>query len=62
MKFYLAHDTKLDGDVAFALIKTEGLNETSRASQPVLPLGQSIKIAQETCRDLAFAHSRAMFG
>jgi len=30
-KVYLAHDTLLDRDVAFALIKTEGLDDTSRA-------------------------------
>ena len=30
-KVYLAHDTTLDRDVAFALIKTEGLDDTSRA-------------------------------
>ena len=29
-KVYLAHATTLDRDVAFALIKTEGLDETSR--------------------------------
>ncbi len=29
-KVYLAQDTTLDRDVAFALIKTEGLDETSR--------------------------------
>ncbi len=29
-KVYLAHDTTLDRDVAFALIKTEGLDEISR--------------------------------
>ena len=29
-KVFLAHDTLLDRDVAFALIKTEGLDETSR--------------------------------
>ena len=29
-KVYLAHDTTLDRDVAFALIKTEGLDDTSR--------------------------------
>ena len=29
-RVYLAHDTTLDRDVAFALIKTEGLDETSR--------------------------------
>ena len=29
-KVYLAHDTTLDREVAFALIKTESLNETSR--------------------------------
>ncbi len=28
--FYLAHDALLDREVAFALIKTEGLAETSR--------------------------------
>src|SRR5213592_2179225 len=27
-RVYLAHDTRLDRDVAFALIKTEGLDET----------------------------------
>jgi len=30
-KVYLAHDTTLDREVAFALIKTEGLDETSRS-------------------------------
>ena len=30
-RVYLAHDTTLDRDVAFALIKTEGLDDTSRA-------------------------------
>ena len=29
-KVYLAHDTTLDRELAFALIKTEGLDETSR--------------------------------
>ncbi len=29
-KVYLAHDTLLDRDVAFALIRTDGLDETSR--------------------------------
>src|SRR5262249_32572259 len=29
-RVYLAHDTKLDRDVAFALIKTEGLDEEGR--------------------------------
>ena len=29
-KVYLAHDTTLDRDVAFSLIKTEGLDDTSR--------------------------------
>ena len=29
-KVYLAHDTVLDRDVAFALIKTEGLDESAR--------------------------------
>jgi hypothetical protein len=29
-KVYLAHDTQLDRDVAFALIKTEGLDEAAR--------------------------------
>ena len=29
-KVYLAHDSQLDRDVAFALIKTEGLDETAR--------------------------------
>lgn len=30
-KVYLAHDSKLDRDIAFALIKTEGLDDESRA-------------------------------
>ncbi len=30
-KVYLAHDTLLDREVAFALIKTEGLDDASRA-------------------------------
>ena len=107
---YLAQDTTLDREVAFALIKTEGLDETSRTriqreaqamgrlgshphivtvfdlgeekGQPymvtelmgggdvegliddapahVLPLEQAVKIAQETCRGLEFAHSRGI--
>jgi len=107
---YLARDTTLDREVAFALIKSEGLDETSRTriqreaqamgrlgshphivtvfdlgqegDQPYmvtelmsggdveglidkapdhrLPLGQAIKIAQETCRGLEFAHSRGI--
>ena len=107
---YLAHDTTLDREVAFALIKTDGLDETSRAriqreaqamgrlgshphivtvfdlgeegEQPfmvtelmgggdvegliedapnnLLPLDQAVKIAQETCRGLEFAHSRGI--
>ncbi len=109
-KVYLAHDTTLDRDVAFALIKLEGLDETSRAriqreaqamgrlgshahivtvfdlgeenGQPYmvtelmgggdvegvikdaqdhrLPLERAIKIAQETCRGMEFAHSRGI--
>mgnify|MGYP000483450699 CR=1 FL=1 len=109
-KVYLAHDTTLDRDVAFALIKLEGLDETSRAriqreaqamgrlgshahivtvfdlgeenGQPYmvtelmgggdvegliekaddhrLLLDQAIKIAQETCRGMEFAHSRGI--
>ncbi|MCI0789632.1 MAG: protein kinase, partial [Chloroflexi bacterium] len=109
-KVYLAHDTTLDREVAFALIKTEGLDETSRTrirreaqamgrlgshphvvtvfdlgeegDQPymvtelmsggdveglieeapnhLLPLEQAVKIAQETCRGLEFAHSRGI--
>jgi tetratricopeptide (TPR) repeat protein len=109
-KVYLAHDTTLDREVAFALIKSEGLDETSRAriqreaqamgrlgshahivtvfdlgeenGQPYmvtelmgggdvegviedaedhrLPLEQAIKIAQETCRGMEFAHSRGI--
>ena len=107
---YLANDTTLDREVAFALIKTEGLDETSRTriqreaqamgrlgSHPhivtvfdlgeedgqlymvtelmgggdveglirdapgnLLPLDQAVKIAQETCRGLEFAHSRGI--
>ena len=109
-KVYLAHDTTLDREVAFALIKTEGLDEISRTriqreaqamgrlgshphivtvfdlgdeqDQPYmvtelmgggdvegaietatdhrLPLEQSIKIAQETCRGMEFAHGRGI--
>jgi serine/threonine-protein kinase len=107
---YLALDTTLDRDVAFALIKTDGLDETSRTriqreaqamgrlgshahiitvfdlgeenGQPYmvtelmgggdvegvvedaeghrLPLEQAVKIAQETCRGMEFAHSRGI--
>ena len=109
-KVYLAHDTTLDRDVAFTLIKTDGLDETSRIriqreaqamgrlgshahivtvfdlgeenGQPYmvtelmgggdvegvvedaenhrLPLEQAVKIAQETCRGMEFAHSRGI--
>ena len=109
-KVYLAHDTTLDREVAFALIKTEGLDDTSRTriqreaqamgrlgshphivtvfdlgeeqDQPYmvtelmgggdvegliedanghrLPLQQAIRIAQETCRGLEFAHGRGI--
>ncbi|MCH8801486.1 MAG: serine/threonine-protein kinase PknK, partial [Chloroflexi bacterium] len=109
-KVYLAQDTTLDREVAFALIKTEGLDETSRVriqreaqamgrlgshlhivtvfdlgeeeGQPymvtefmgggdvegliknapshLLPLERAVKIAQETCRGLEFAHSRGI--
>jgi serine/threonine-protein kinase len=103
-------DTTLDREVAFALIKTDGLDETSRIriqreaqamgrlgshahivtvfdlgeenGQPYmvtelmgggdvegviedaedhrLPLDQAVKIAQETCRGMEFAHSRGI--
>ncbi|MCI0794176.1 MAG: protein kinase, partial [Chloroflexi bacterium] len=119
-RVYLAHDTLLDREVAFALIKTDGLDETSRtriqreaqamgrmgshphivtvfdlgeetvsedgpgesqtrpymvtelmgggdveglienAPDHRLPLEQAIKIAQETCRGLEFAHARGI--
>ena len=109
-KVYLAHDITLDREVAFALIKTDGLDETSRTriqreaqamgrlgshahivtvfdlgeevDQPYmvtelmgggdvegviedaqdhrLLLEQAIKIAQETCRGMEFAHSRGI--
>jgi len=109
-KVYLAHDTTLDREFAFALIKTDGLDETSRTriqreaqamgrlgshahivtvfdlgeegDQPYmvtelmgggdvegiiedaenhrLPLEQAIKIAQEACRGMEFAHSRGI--
>jgi serine/threonine protein kinase len=37
-KVYLAHDTRLDRDVAFALIKTEGLDAAARERiTPVTP-------------------------
>ncbi len=108
-KVYLAQDTTLDREVAFALIKTEGLDDISRtriqreaqamgrlgshphivtvfdlgeeSGQPYmvtelmgggdvegliedaadhrLPLEQAIRIAQETCRGLEFAHGRS---
>ena len=107
---YLAHDTTLDREVAFALINSEGLDETSRTriqreaqamgrlgSHPHivavfdlgeenrqaymvtelmgggdvegvvedavdhrLPLEQAVKIAQETCRGMEFAHGRGI--
>ncbi|MCH8281267.1 MAG: protein kinase [Chloroflexi bacterium] len=109
-RVYLAHDTTLDREVAFALIKAEGLDDTSRTriqreaqamgrlgshphivtvfdlgqegNQPFmvtelmaggdvegliegatdhrLPLEQAVKIAQETCRGLEFAHGRGI--
>jgi len=109
-KVYLAQDTTLDREVAFALIKTEGLDDTSRTriqreaqamgrlgshpnivtvfdlgeehDQPfmvtelmgggdveglienahnhLLSLEQAVKIAQETCQGLEFAHSRGI--
>ena len=109
-RVYLANDITLDREVAFALIKTEGLDDTSRtriqreaqamgrlgshqhivtvfdlgqeSDQPYmvtelmgggdveglienvtdhrLPLEKAIKIAQETCRGLEFAHSRGI--
>ena len=109
-KVYLAHDSLLDREVAFVLIKTEGLDEAGRSriqreaqamgrlgshqyivtvfdlgqeqDQPYmvtelmgggdvegliekagdhrLPLEQAIKIAQETCRGLEFAHGRGI--
>ena len=109
-KVYMAHDTTLDRDVAFALIKTAGMDEVSRTriqreaqamgrlgshphivtvfdlgeeqDQPymvtelmgggdvegliedapnhLLPLEQAVKIAQETCRGLEFAHTRGI--
>ena len=109
-KVYLAQDTTLDREVAFALIKTDGLDETSRTriqreaqamgrlgshahivtvfdlgeeqGQPYmvtelmgggdvegviedaenhrLLLEQAIKIAQETCRGMEFAHGRGI--
>ena len=109
-KVYLAHETTLDREVAFALIKSDGLDETSRTriqreaqamgrlgshphivtvfdlgeeqGQPYMvtelmgggdvegviedaedhriPLEQAIKIAQETCRGMEFAHSRGI--
>jgi eukaryotic-like serine/threonine-protein kinase len=105
---YLAHDTLLDRDVAFALIKTEGLDEVGRErirreaqamgrlgahphvvsvfdlgevdGQPFIvtelmgggdvegliekapehrvPLVDAIRIADEVCRGLEFAHSK----
>ena len=107
---YLAHDTLLDREVAFALIKTEGLDEAGRSRiqreaqamgrlgshshivtvfdlgqedhQPYMvtelmgggdvegmiekaddhrvPLEQAVKIAQEACQGLQFAHGRGI--
>ena len=50
-KVYLAHDTTLDRDVAFALIKTEGLDDASRArisreAQSMARLGDHPHIVQ----------------
>ena len=109
-RVYLAHDTLRDREVAFALIKTEGLDEAGRSriqreaqamgrlgshqhivtvfdlgqdqDQPYmvtelmggrdvewviesaedhrLPVEQAIKIAQETCLGLEFAHGRGI--
>jgi len=109
-RVYLAQDTTLDREVAFALIKTEGLDDVSRTriqreaqamgrlgshphivtvfdlgeeqDQPFmvtelmgggdvegviekaedhrLPLELAIKIAQETCRGMEFAHGRGI--
>jgi eukaryotic-like serine/threonine-protein kinase len=105
---YLAHDTLLDRDVAFALIKTEGLDEVGRerirreaqamgrlgahphvvsvfdlgetdgqpfivtelmgggdvegliekAPEHRMPLADALRIADEVCRGLEFAHSK----
>ena len=43
-KVYLAYDTNLDRDVAFALIKTEGMDETSRTrvSREAQAMGQGL--------------------
>ena len=38
-KVYLAHDSLLDRDVAFALIKTEGLDDASRDAHPARGAG-----------------------
>jgi tetratricopeptide (TPR) repeat protein len=107
-RVYLAHDSLLDRDVAFALIKTEGLDEVGRErirreaqamgrlgahphvvsvfdlgeteGQPFIvtelmgggdveglieeapdhrvPLADAIRIADEVCRGLEFAHSK----
>jgi hypothetical protein len=109
-RVYLAHDTLLDRDVAFALIKTEGLDDAGRQriqreaqamgrlgshphivsvfdlgeheGQPYLvtelmgggdveglieqapdhrvPLEQALRIGQEVCRGLAFAHAHGI--
>ena len=109
-RVYRAQDTVLDREVAFALVKTEGLDDTARiritreaqamgrlgshphivtvfdlgehegqpymvtelmsggdvegvieqASDHRLPLEQALKIAQETCRGLDFAHGRGI--
>src|SRR4030095_7438391 len=109
-KVYLAHDTKLDRDVAFALIKTDGLNAEGEArirreaqamgrlgdhphivpvydigeetGQPYLvtqlmggggveglvehaiehrvPLEATLRIADEICQALEYAHARGI--
>jgi hypothetical protein len=107
-RVYLAHDTLLDRDVAFALIKTEGLDEVGRerirreaqamgrlgahphvvsvfdlgetdgqpfivtelmaggdvegliekATEHRVPLSDALRIADEVCRGLEFAHAK----
>lgn len=47
-KVYLAHDSVLDRDVAFALIKTEGLDDTAKT-----------RITREA-QGLAFAHGKGI--
>src|SRR3989442_10322559 len=46
-RVYLAHDTKLDRDVAVAVIKTEGLDFISPVSEPQITIDIARRLATE---------------